>query len=69
MAPAGTPAAIVQTVNAVTNQYLQSAAGRDLIARQSAEAGGGTPEDAAAFVRREIEKWKPVIEAARISLN
>jgi tripartite-type tricarboxylate transporter receptor subunit TctC len=48
---------------------LQSAAGRDLIARQSAEAGGGTPEDAAAFVRREIEKWKPVIEAAKISLN
>jgi tripartite-type tricarboxylate transporter receptor subunit TctC len=69
MAPAGTPAAIVQTVNAVTNRYLQSAAGKDLVARQSAEAGGGTPEEAAAFVRQEIDKWKPVIEAANISLN
>ena len=69
MAPAGTPAAIVQTVNAVTNRYLQSAAGKDLVARQSAEAGGGTPEEAAAFVRQEIDKWKPVIKAANISLN
>ena len=30
MAPAGTPADIVQKVNAVTNRYLQSAAGKDL---------------------------------------
>jgi tripartite-type tricarboxylate transporter receptor subunit TctC len=69
MAPAGTPAAIVQTVNAVTNRYLQSAAGKDLLARQSAEASGGTPEDAAAFVKLELEKWEPVIRAANISLN
>ena len=39
---------LVQTVNAITNRYLQSAAGKDLVARQSAEVGGGTPEDAAA---------------------
>src|SRR5262245_10989966 len=69
MATAGTPADIVQKVNAVTNRYLQSAAGKDLIARQSAEAGGGTPADAAAFVRLELEKWEPVIRAANISLN
>jgi tripartite-type tricarboxylate transporter receptor subunit TctC len=69
MAPAGTPADIVQKVNAVTNRYLQSAAGKDLIARQSAEAGGGTPEEAAAFVKLELEKWEPVIKAANISLN
>jgi tripartite-type tricarboxylate transporter receptor subunit TctC len=69
MAPARTPAAIVQTVNAVANRYLQSAAGKDLIARQSAEAGGGTPEDATAFVKLELEKWEPVIRAANISLN
>ena len=69
MAPAGTPADIVQTVNAITNRYLQSAAGKDLVARQSAEVGGGTPEDAAAFVKLELEKWQPVIKAANISLN
>jgi tripartite-type tricarboxylate transporter receptor subunit TctC len=69
MAPAGTPADIVRKVNAVANRYLQSAAGKDLIARQSAEAGGGTPEEVAAFVKLELDKWEPVIKAANISLN
>jgi len=69
MAPAGTPADIVGKVNVVSNRYLQSAAGKDLIVRQSAEAGGGTPEEVATFVRLELEKWEPVIKAANISLN
>ena len=37
MVPAGTPADIVQKINAVTNRYLQSAKGKDLIARQALE--------------------------------
>ena len=69
MAPAGTPADIVQKINAVANRYLQSAKAKNLIARQAVEAGGGTPADAAAFVKSEIEKWEPVIKAANISLN
>jgi tripartite-type tricarboxylate transporter receptor subunit TctC len=69
MAPAGTPADIVQKINAVANRYLQSAKGKNLIARQAVEAGGGTPADAAAFVKSEIDKWEPVIKAANILLN
>ena len=69
MAPAGTPAEIVQKINAITNRYLQSAKGKDMIAKQAVEAGGGTPADAAAFIKLEIEKWEPVIKAANISLN
>ena len=69
MARAGTPADIVQKINAVANRYLQSAKAKDLIARQAVEAGGGTPADAAAFIKRELEKWEPVIKAANISLN
>jgi tripartite-type tricarboxylate transporter receptor subunit TctC len=40
-----------------------------LIAQQAVEAGGGTPVDAAAFVKRELEKWEPVIKAANIALD
>jgi tripartite-type tricarboxylate transporter receptor subunit TctC len=69
MAPAGTPADILQKIAAVTNHYLQSARGKDLIAKQEVEAGGGTPADAAAFVMLELKKWEPVIKAASISLN
>ena len=69
MAPAGTPAEIVQKINAITNRYLQSAKGKDLVAKQAIEAGGGTPADAVAFVKQEREKWEPVIKAANILLN
>jgi tripartite-type tricarboxylate transporter receptor subunit TctC len=56
MARAGTPADTLQKINAVTNRYLQSARGQELIAEQAVEAGGGTPADAAAFVKLEVEK-------------
>jgi tripartite-type tricarboxylate transporter receptor subunit TctC len=69
MARAGTPADTLQKINAVTNRYLQSARGQELIAKQAVEAGGGTPADAAAFVKLELEKWEPVIKAANISLD
>jgi tripartite-type tricarboxylate transporter receptor subunit TctC len=69
MARAGTPPDVVQKVNAVTNRYLESARAKDLIAKASVEAAGGTPADAAAFIKRELETWGPVIKAAHISLN
>ena len=69
MAPTGTPAEIVQKINATANRYLQSAKGKDMVAKQAIEAGGGTPADAAAFVKSELTKWEPVIKAANIFLN
>jgi tripartite-type tricarboxylate transporter receptor subunit TctC len=69
MAPAGTPAGILQKINAISNRYLQSAGGKDLIAKQAVEAGGGTPADAATFIKLELERWEPVIKAATISLD
>ena len=69
LARAGTPADTLQKINAVTNRYLQSARGRELLAKQALEAGGGTPADAAAFVKLEREKWEPVIKASNISLD
>jgi tripartite-type tricarboxylate transporter receptor subunit TctC len=69
MAPAGTPAGILQKINAISNRYLQSAGGKDLIAKQAVEAGGGTPADAATFIRLELERWEPVIKAVNISLD
>jgi tripartite-type tricarboxylate transporter receptor subunit TctC len=69
MMAAGTPPEIVQKINAVANRYLQSAKGKDLISKQAMEAAGSTPSDAAAFIKLELEKWEPVIQAANISLN
>jgi len=69
MVRAGTPADIVQKVNAIANRYLHGAQAKSLIERQSLSAGGGTPADAAAFVKVELDKWAPVIKAANISLD
>jgi tripartite-type tricarboxylate transporter receptor subunit TctC len=69
LAPARTPTDVLQKINIITNRYLQSARGKDLIAKQAVEAAGGSPSDAATFIKLELEKWEPVIRAANISLN
>ena len=69
MARAGTPAEIVQKINAVANRYLQSDKAKELIVRASLEPVGGSPAEAEAFVERKLETWAPVIKAANISLN
>ena len=69
MARAGTAPDIVQKVNSVANRYMQSDKAKELIASASLEPVGGTPVEAAAFIKRELETWAPVIEAANISLN
>jgi tripartite-type tricarboxylate transporter receptor subunit TctC len=69
LARAGTPADIVQKINAGTNRYLESPKAKELIARASVEVAGGTPAEAADFIKRELETWAPVIKAANISLN
>ena len=37
--------------------------------RAAVEAVGGTPAEAAAFIKLELDTWAPVIKAANISLN
>jgi tripartite-type tricarboxylate transporter receptor subunit TctC len=69
MARAGTPADIVQKVNAIANRYLDGAQAKSLIERQSLSVGGGTPADAAAVIKLELDKWAPVIKTANISLD
>jgi tripartite-type tricarboxylate transporter receptor subunit TctC len=69
LARTGTPADIVQKINALTNRYLASPKDKELIAKASVEVAGGTPAEAETFIKRELETWAPVIKAANISLN
>jgi tripartite-type tricarboxylate transporter receptor subunit TctC len=65
--PTGTPADVVQKVNAVVNGYLQSDKGKQQIVKLDLLASGGTPEDANAFIAGEVAKWAPVIQSANIT--
>jgi tripartite-type tricarboxylate transporter receptor subunit TctC len=68
VAPTGTPKEIVATLNDVINAFLKSEKGKALLAQNALQPVGGTPEDLKAFIASEVAKWKPVIEAAKITM-
>lgn len=64
--PKGLPTALVQRLNAVCNQALQTAEVKDKILSQGNEVGGGTPEQFAALIRSETPRWAKVVRDAKI---
>jgi tripartite-type tricarboxylate transporter receptor subunit TctC len=62
-APKGTPAAIVRVLNEASNAGLADPTLRASLVSGGAEPVGGTPEELAALMRIDREKWKPVIES------
>jgi tripartite-type tricarboxylate transporter receptor subunit TctC len=67
-APAGTPADIIRQINTIVNDYLRSEKGKKQFFTLDIQAGGGTPEDAKAFVASEMVKWAPVVKKANIKM-
>ena len=66
LAPSGTPKAIIDKLNGETNKSLTYP---DIIQRftnDGAEAAGGTPQQLAAHMKSEREKWAKVIKDAGI---
>ncbi len=66
-APAGTPEAVIDKLNAATNAFLKSPRGQEVLAKLSMRAVGGPPADLKAFITSELKKWEPVIKEANIS--
>ena len=62
-APAGTPAPVIDRMNAEANKALAIPAVRENLMTQGFELMGGTVAEFAAFVRSEIEKWARVVKA------
>jgi tripartite-type tricarboxylate transporter receptor subunit TctC len=69
VAPAGTPRAIVDQVNAAIGQALRAPDITERFAAIGMEAVGGTPEEFGAFLRAETAKWAKVIKAANIKVE
>ncbi len=57
VAPAGTPRAVVDRIQAETARYVQSAEGRKEFAARSLEPAGSTPEQFAAVMQKDIERY------------
>jgi tripartite-type tricarboxylate transporter receptor subunit TctC len=63
-APAGTPAEIVARLNAAINDGLKSPDSKATLAKFSAIADTGTPQDFAVFLAREIPRWAALVQLA-----
>ena len=66
--PAGTPDPIVATLNARIGDILRSPEFRQK-SGPTTDFAPGTPQQLGAFVRAEIDKWKRVVEMARIEVE
>ena len=65
-APAKTPRAIIDKLNAEFVRAVKSPDLRDRLIAQGADPAGTTPEQYTAFVQNEIAKWDKVIKATGI---
>ena len=61
LVPAGTPAPVIDKLNAEINRALQLPDVRERLAALGAEILGGTPKEFADHIQREIPKWAKVI--------
>jgi tripartite-type tricarboxylate transporter receptor subunit TctC len=66
LVPAGTPPAIIERLNAAINEVMKSRAMEDTLAKLTATARPGSPQDFAAFMAAETKKWSETINAANI---
>ena len=62
VAPAGTPRAAITRINAELNKAIQSPELVKMLAAQTAEAVGGTPEAFGAVIRADFVKWGKVVK-------
>ena len=64
LAPAGTPKDIVAKLNAASVKALATPEMRERLAAQGADPVGNSPEQFAAFIKSEIDKWAKIVKAS-----
>ena len=65
--PVGTSKDIIARRNAKTVKAMRAAEMRERLAGEGADPTSSTPEQFAAFLRREIDQWAKVVKAGNIS--
>jgi len=64
VAPAGTPAPIIDKLNAAINAGLKTEAAKASLAKFSAIADTGTPDDFKRFLADQMQKWGAIVKLA-----
>ena len=66
VAPAGTPAAVIDALYAATRDVVRSPDIAERFRAMGGQAGGDTPAEFAAFIDQERVRWKRIVDAAGI---
>ncbi len=69
LAPARTPAAIVNKLSAAAAEYLKSREAQEFFAKLGTTAVGSTPAEFAALIEKDLRDFGKVIETAKITLE
>lgn len=69
MAPKGTPAEIVRTINAEVNRGLQTKPVKEALGKLGADALGGTSNQFATHLQQELTRWKRVVAESGASVD
>jgi len=69
LAPAKTPAPIVQYLNAEIQEILKEPATQQRLAQLGATPAPGTPEAFGSFIQKETERWSTVVRKANVTLE
>ena len=64
LAPAGTPAPIVDVLSRAANAALQSADVSAALKTQAIDPIGDTPDEFRSFIAADMEKWATVVHSA-----
>ncbi len=67
--PAGTPAAVIDRINADVNAALQDPAVRETLIKQGLLIGGGSPASFRSFIDGETRKWGDIIKRVGLVLE
>ena len=65
-APAGTPPRVVARINSDINGLLEDPVMKNFLEKQGMSAAGGTPQQMAELLRRELARWSRVVQATGI---
>jgi tripartite-type tricarboxylate transporter receptor subunit TctC len=69
VAPAGTPPAIVDKIQQATKKVLAMPEIQKRFAEMGGVPGGGTPAEFGAFMDKERESWRKIVEAAKLQME
>jgi tripartite-type tricarboxylate transporter receptor subunit TctC len=61
LAPAGTPAPVVDKLSLAANEALKTEAVMAVLMTQGIDPVGATPQEFSSFIRADIDKWKSII--------